>query len=102
MNNIQEQSRLQGLAALIQKWAELCQVRAQKEMSPHLQWLIQGMSIAHQLDAWRARDLCKQPTKGPPLGDLGLITAFESLLNMCEAISSSQENVDEIEEGDNK
>jgi len=95
MNNAKEQSRLQGLAALMQKWAELCRTRSEKEMSPHLQWLIRGMSIAHQLDAWRARDLCKQTSKGPPLSDLGLISAFESLLSMCEAISSSQEEVKE-------
>lgn len=88
-----EQSRLQGLAALLQKWAELCRARSEKEMSPHLQWLIRGMAIAHQMDAWRARDLCKQYSKGPPLSDLGLVSAFKSLLDMCEAVSTRPKEI---------
>ena len=84
--SIEEQSRLQGLSALMQKWSELCKERSKREMSPHLQWFVMGMGIAHQLDAWRVRDLCSKRHSTPPVGDLGLIKAFEALLNMAEAL----------------
>ena len=101
MNNnvsIEEHSRLQGLSALMQKWAELCRERSKREMSPHLQWFIRGMGIAHQLDAWRARDLCNKNTSTPPVSDLGLVSAFESLLNMAQSLDMGHQKEESSDE----
>jgi len=87
----EDRTRVAALAALIQRWAELCKELSKKETTPELQWLTRGMAIAHQMDAWRARALAHPAAVvGPPEEDLGFVAAFKAILNMAGAMAQAQ------------
>lgn len=78
-----EASQLSALAALYQRWGEICKARALCEITPALAWLLHGMAIAHKLDAWRARDALHPAVQArPPTEDTGLVAAFETFMGM--------------------
>jgi hypothetical protein len=88
---------LSGLAALFQRWAEMCEQGAENELTPALQWFLKGMAFAHGFDAKRTRDLNRSAVTGrPPKGDLGLIQAFESMLALLQAMGTAEVQEDDL------
>lgn len=83
-----DQSRVQALAPVMQRWAELCKQQAEKEPSAALRWYLLGRADAHHMDAARIREaLAPSTTQHPPAKAIAFALAYEALLQMMSAVT---------------
>jgi len=64
--SVDEPTRLRQLAALCQRWGEICEQQVRRD-TPVMQAYLKGRADAHRFDAQRARDLAAGETENAPL-----------------------------------
>ena len=94
-------SMVQSLGVLMQRWSELCRVQSNKEITAALKWYLRGRADAHMIDAARIRDVMDPSVrKMPPNEELGMVKAYEMMVNMVSTMSQMAEDDDNDDEAE--